>query len=147
VRIESRIGLPPEVYQAQRRQYQASAFLAMLAPGSEHTKLLGITNVDLYAPGLNFVFGEADPTTGRAVISLCRLRQEYYGLPWDNQLFLDRSIKKALHELGHVYGLSHCSDPKCVMHFSNSLSDTDTKQNMFCPSCSNKLRMTFTTIR
>jgi archaemetzincin len=141
VRIENTIELPSEAYQGQRQQYQASAFLAMLAPGDKHTKLLGIADVDLYAPGLNFVFGEADPVAGRAVISLCRLRQEYYGLPGDNQLFLDRSIKEAIHELGHVYGLGHCSDSRCVMHFSNSLSDTDRKQSMFCPDCSKKLQM------
>jgi archaemetzincin len=40
-----------------------------------------------------------------------------------------------VHELGHTYGLRHCRDPRCVMHFSNSLHDTDVKGAGFCPRC------------
>lgn len=38
-------------------------------------------DIDLFAQGLNFVFGQADVTGRKAVISLYRLRQEFYGLP------------------------------------------------------------------
>jgi archaemetzincin len=40
-----------------------------------------------------------------------------------------------VHELGHVFGLEHCPDPECVMHFSNSLLDTDRKSTSFCSQC------------
>jgi len=40
-----------------------------------------------------------------------------------------------VHELGHTYGLGHCPDTHCVMHFSNSLRDTDIKSATFCPAC------------
>ena len=50
-------------------------------------------------------------------------------------LFHERVIKEAVHELGHTYGLSHCPDATCVMHFSNSLPDTDFKGKAFCPVC------------
>ncbi len=42
--------------------------------------MLGIVDVDLYVPKLNFVFGETDVAYGVCVISLVRLRQEFYGL-------------------------------------------------------------------
>ncbi|HUT17119.1 MAG TPA: hypothetical protein VMW84_02345 [Acidobacteriota bacterium] len=32
-------------------------------------------------------------------------------------------------------GLRHCSRSSCVMHFSNSISDTDIKQSLFCDQC------------
>jgi len=37
---------------------------------------------------------------------------------------MQRVIKEAVHELGHAFGLTHCENSKCVMHFSNSLQDT-----------------------
>lgn len=54
-------------------------------------------------------------------------------------LFHERALKEAVHELGHFYGFVHCVNPKCVMHFSNSLQDTDYKDSHFCPECTNKL--------
>ncbi|MFL6406200.1 MAG: archemetzincin, partial [Nitrososphaeraceae archaeon] len=44
-------------------------------------------------------------------------------------------VKEAVHELGHAFGLTHCESIKCVMHFSNSLSDTDIKTNHLCNVC------------
>jgi archaemetzincin len=129
-------------YEPKRRQYLAPQILATLRSFSMEPgdRCLGIVDVDLYSPGLNFIFGEADISSGVAIISLYRLRQECYGLPQDEGLFQDRAIKEAVHELGHTYYLSHCQDAKCVMHFSNSLADTDIKRASFCPKCQQKLK-------
>ena len=92
----------------------------------------GITPYDLYSGDLNFVFGIALPFKG-FVVSYARLLSE------DRELFLSRVRKEVTHEMGHVFGLPHCPNPKCVMHFSNSLIDTDLKGEDFCPSCQRKL--------
>ncbi|MEW6143198.1 MAG: archaemetzincin family Zn-dependent metalloprotease [Chloroflexota bacterium] len=124
-----------------RGQYLAGGILAKLAVSNleRGAKVLGVAEVDLYAPGLNFVFGQADARLGTAVISLCRLRQEFYGLPADDQLFRDRALKEAVHEIGHTFGLGHCPDDGCVMRFSNCLADTDFKSANFCAGCRPKL--------
>lgn len=132
-----------QAYDPRRKQYLSSVLLASLdALGKENDdKVLGIADVDLYAPGLNFVFGEADPILEIAVISLCRLRPEFYGRSPNETLLMERALKEVVHELGHIFGLLHCSNPTCVMHFSNCLADTDWKQATFCPQCRPRLKI------
>jgi len=138
----SPIALPREAFNSARGQYSSSFLLNTLRSrrglgGQE--KVLAIADVDLYASGLNFVFGEAEFGGRCAVISLTRLRQGFYALPENRDLFIERAKKEAVHELGHVFGLEHCPDRFCVMHFSNSLPDTDTKKSAFCPPCQARL--------
>lgn len=131
------IPVPPDSYDHRRKQYHSTAILEVLLDiKPDHIdRLLGVTEVDLYIPGLNFVFGEASLTAGVAVISLARLRQEFYGFESDRALLFERALKEAVHELGHTHGLGHCPNPRCIMYFSNSLGDTDRKGPGFCERC------------
>lgn len=121
-------------YNPQRRQYNAEILLdrVRLAPG--HC-VLGVTSRDLYVAGLNFVFGLADNPGKAALISLHRLHAGT-----DKGAFRARLVKEAVHELGHTRGLGHCADARCVMAFSNSLTDTDRKGKGFCSRCAYKFR-------
>ncbi len=142
--------LPPHAYDKARGQYNSTLLLGYLAvskPGG-YAKYLGVTEADLYARGLNFVFGEAILNGQYAVVSLHRLRPEFYGNPPDRRLFEARVLKEAIHELGHTFGLTHCEKPECVMHFSNSIIDTDVKKAQPCLNCQVKLfRKTFSNLK
>jgi archaemetzincin len=140
VSLEATLPLPESCLEGHG-QCQGGPFLVALAaaPSSGAGLTLGVTNVDLTVPGLNFVFGLADPRTRGAVISLARLYPEFYGQPRDPRLFKTRVLKEAVHELGHLLGLGHCPDPACVMFFSNSMADTDRKGTGFCPRCRERL--------
>ncbi len=129
VSVGSPIEIPAHAYDPQRRQYHAEALLAVVRdiPGA---RVLGITKADLFVETLNFVFGLAEKPGSAAVISLCRLQA---GI--DAQIYRQRIAKEAVHEVGHTLGLDHCPNPECVMHFSNSLRDTDRKGNHFCAAC------------
>jgi len=132
---------PAHAYNHKRKQYLSTVILKAVMEQKEYApyeKILGIVEHDLFVPELNFVFGQA--SSKAAVISLTRLRQTFYHLPEDQNLFHQRVFTEAVHELGHTYGLGHCGNPRCVMFFSNSLADTDGKGSGFCPSCESKLR-------
>lgn len=102
---------------------------------SSYDKVLGICNLDAYSENFNFIFGEAQYQGRISAIYLPRLGQEFYGLSPNDPLFFQRAAKEAVHELGHSFGLAHCTLPSCVMYFSNSLSDTDEKGKEFCGRC------------
>ncbi len=132
---------PEYAYNRKRKQYHSTAILKVISMQKEYRgyeRILGIVDHDLYVPELNFVFGEAG--TRAAIISLSRLRQEFYGLPCNKEIFYRRALTEAVHELGHTYGLGHCSNPGCVMYFSNTLMDTDRKGPGFCKSCREELK-------
>jgi archaemetzincin len=140
VRIKTPIGIPEGSYVPARDQYLADLILAGLKQyQNSDERLLGVADINLYSQGLNFVFGQADYPNRIGVISLTLLKQENYGLPGDLALLIDRAQKEAVHELGHTFGLGHCPDGTCVMHFSNSLIDTDVKKIYFCRHCQPKL--------
>jgi archaemetzincin len=138
-RVGADLPLPDDALNARRRQYSANTILGQLSPGGAG-RVLGVVNRDLYVPELNFLFGLADPREQRAVIALPRLRETAYGRPQNRALFLERAAKEAIHELGHTYGLAHCSDPRCVMAFSHSLAGADYKGPEFCSNCQRELR-------
>jgi archaemetzincin len=102
---------------------------------TSYTKILAICDFDAYSNGLNFVFGQAHEGGRVGAVYLPRLRQEFYGLASNVDLFHRRLTTEAVHELGHMFGLSHCETRSCVMHFSNSLRDTDFKDSTFCNKC------------
>ncbi|MEW6684818.1 MAG: archaemetzincin family Zn-dependent metalloprotease [Candidatus Edwardsbacteria bacterium] len=133
---------PDYAYNQERQQYWSTAILARLKQkiSKDALRVLGIIDLDLFAPELNFIFGEADITGRVSLISLYRLRNETYGLSPDRDLLFKRAAKEAVHELGHTFGLRHCADVKCVMHFSNCLKDTDIKSAEFCKDCIARMR-------
>lgn len=102
----------------------------------EDDYILYLVDADIYIPGMNFIFALADPPRKRVVLSLYRLKRDYYGHSMVSiDRFKERVFKEILHEFGHIFGLRHCNNPECVMSFSNTLVDLDRKLPMFCRNC------------
>ncbi|HEB75355.1 MAG TPA: hypothetical protein ENJ04_03290 [Nitrospirae bacterium] len=131
---------PAGVINRERGQIHSTGLIEEIARRGYPGMVLGVIDFDLFVPGLNFVFGEADPAEGVAVVSITRLKEEFYGRETGQDLLLQRTLKEATHEMGHLYSLKHCPDPGCVMHFSNSIAETDRKSKEFCPACTRTLK-------
>lgn len=121
---------------AARNQYYSTAILQRLERNADlDARILGVASSDLFVPVLTFVFGEAQLDGACAVVSTARLKEEFYGLPPSEQLLRERLVKEAAHELGHTFGLRHCSDWRCVMTSSHAVERLDVKTAEFCRVC------------
>jgi archaemetzincin len=133
---------PEFAWDAARRQYSSTHVLRELArlyPRPDG-KVLGVTACDLFIPMLSFVYGQAQLGGALAVVSMARLRQEFYGLSANPPLTLLRLRKEAAHELGHAFGLVHCADRTCPMSLSTNIHQLDLKGGAFCGACRSLLQ-------
>lgn len=129
-------------YNAGRRQYDANKLLRAIterAPDNE-IKVIGLVRVDLYIPILTYIFGQAALNGYTGLASLYRLKSEHYGLKANYDLLIDRFGKVIIHELGHTFGLIHCTNPICVMRSSTYVEDLDQKEKKFCHHCRSQLQ-------
>ena len=142
--LDVRVSLPitdiEEAIDTGRGQYHSTRIIAILESQdslAKFEKVLGVTSVDLFNPspradGGGFIFGEARLRGRSGIVSTFRL-----GL---GQLFDSRVKKEIFHELGHMVGLEHCTLPKCVMHKSENVEDTDAKSDRYCDICTSILK-------
>lgn len=151
LRLEADLGLPvrrmealPDpayALDARRAQYSSVEIMKRLlesAPAGAG-RVLGITGRDIFIPVLSFLFGQAQLGGRVALVSVARLRQEFYGMPALANRLEERAVKESLHELGHTFGLTHCPDTRCAMALSTNLQQVDTKDSAFCSGCRSRI--------
>ena len=131
------IEIPPMAWHQNRQQYEAGPILAYLADhkGDRVEKVLGVLAVDLFIPIFTHVFGGARQGADCGIVSVYRLLGHPQESTAPSPLVLERSIKVALHEVGHLFNLVHCDDPHCLMHFSGSVGELDQLWLFFCRYC------------
>lgn len=100
---------------------------------------IAFTSSDLWpGKGWNFVFGYASFRQRVGVWSLYR-----YGDPTksdeDFKNCLQRTLKVATHETGHMFSIRHCIAYQCNMQGSNSLPESDRQPTHLCPECHAKI--------
>ncbi len=145
-RILPKADIPKDSYNTFRKQYNAEKLMDVVLNEVTQAKFIDrsiptllITELDLYYEGLTFVFGLENPTRGSTIVSLARLKPEFYNERPNPYLLRERAIKEVIHELGHYLGLEHCEHEFCVMHFSPSVKDVDSKKKEFCSECKVKM--------
>jgi archaemetzincin len=131
--------LPPPVCALDeiQGQYNAAKILALFESGSYESfdKVIGVLNTDLFIPTFSYVFGEARLGGKYALVSLFRLTEEKKYTNPPSAVHCERAAKVAIHELGHLYELSHCEDKRCLMHYAGGIEDLDSTPLYFCRYC------------
>lgn len=131
-------GLLPQpafAFNKDRNQFHSNAIMRRLLTVREPGALmvLGIVDVDLFVPDSQFVYGEADRESKSGVFSTFRLKTE------NQELLKRRATIEAVHQAGHLVGLSYCEDVRCTMFFATSLTDVDRRNLGLCNNCRNEL--------
>ena len=141
-RVERTIRVPRTSLNSVRKQmfYNTLAARVAAVPPAEGALRLVLTDFDLYKTSHQFIFGDASEEQRIAIVSTHRLRSEFYGERGDANLLFQRTLKEAVHNLGHALGLKHCFNARCAMYFSNSIYDTDNKLSHFCDACEKRVR-------
>lgn len=106
--------------------------------------MVAITMEDLYpGPSWNFVFGQASLREWVGLYSFARYDPAFYGEQRGEnyeRILLWRSCKVVVHEVGHMFGLTHCIYFQCAMNGSNHLKESDSRPMHLCPVCLRKLQ-------
>ncbi len=138
--LELQIDLQ-KFFSKERNQYFSTQIIAEAMNLTENVngKIILLNEIDLFVPVLTFVFGEAQLGGKHSIVSVCRLHEEFYTGESNDKLLLERTIKEVLHELGHNFGLRHCSNWDCVMHSSTGIEEVDIKGSDYCLDCREKV--------
>ena len=129
----------------KKRQLLAPEVLRWLEPRlpDDAFGLVAVTMEDLFPqPSWNFVFGMASLQKRVAVQSFARHDPAFFGEPrpagW-RTLARRRATWTLLHEISHMFGLTHCTYWRCVVAGSNHQEEADRSPLRACPVCLRKL--------
>lgn len=136
--------IPEYALQRHRRQYDAGLIIKQLSAevSPDFLRIAAVTGVDLCIPILTYVFGEAEMGGKVAVISDFRLRRNEDGSLAPPDIYYERLVKVALHEVAHTFALYHCENTTCLMHYCSKVKQLDQIELFFfvpvANSCSRK---------
>jgi len=135
------LALPLTSYHAERMQFDADTLLDSLFDrlALDVSRIVGVTEVDLFAEGRNFVFGYAHMRDRVAIFSSRRLRDSFWGRPENLYAFRQRIDKALIHELGHTFHAPHCGEARCVMRQVEHLWQLDELAPELCASCEERI--------
>jgi archaemetzincin len=126
----------------ERGQYDATLLRiwAMDNVPKDAFRFITVLEQDIFTGRYNFIFGQAQMPGKVSVISLNRFVSVARSLyPSEKAAYISRMEKLFIHELGHNFGLQHCPDGNCVMHFANSMAELEASSADYCPECLKKL--------
>ncbi|MDA0767006.1 MAG: archaemetzincin, partial [Verrucomicrobia bacterium] len=131
---------------SRKTQWKSADVLRWLPrklPGDAYA-MIAVTMKDLYPEeSWNFVFGQASIRDRVGVFSFARYHPGWVGGeagPETEVLVLRRAAKVLTHEMGHMFGIRHCTFYECNMNGANHLAESDATPMHLCPVCLRKMQ-------
>jgi archaemetzincin len=127
------LPMQDDYYYAERGQYGASSLLRYLEANTpdDAYRAVGLTDVDIFMKGRNYVIGVARCPGRCAIVSTHRMGTG--GVSEKRRLA--RIGKLLLHETGHTFGAHHCRQPTCAMDYAESVEALDGQRLAYCERC------------
>ncbi len=135
------LKVPEEAYNVIRNQHYATIILSKLEriKANHKEKILAICEEDIYLPDEAYILAHSDSVAGTAIVSLYRIRQEFYGLPEDDTKIYSRLYKQAIQQIAYLNNIAGCRNPICVHYYSTNMMDIDSKSEKLCDICKRQL--------
>ncbi len=136
IKVVQAIQLPIEAFYAVRGRYIADTLLRYLNQFSttQYPYVMGITANDIETTkGENLhwgVMGLGLQPGNAAIVSVYRIKKSKQ----TQSALAQRLLKVVVHELGHNFGLPHCSNQHCIMVDAEGKDKLDGEQG-FCKNC------------
>ena len=121
---------PLQAFDTARGQYDADWLLRELpeldANNADKPLVLWLIKEDISCAGCDYLYGAAG--NNAALVSAARTG------------FGENLLKEVCHEVGHLFGLEHCSD-SCFMHASSNKRQLEVKPLRLCDECGSRVAL------
>jgi archaemetzincin len=141
VEVLANTALPRAAFYAKRRRYRAEKLLDFLdgRRPKDGKRILGLTGVDISTTKPPYedwgILGLATLDGGACVLSSFRCKRGARNA--EHARF--RLGKTAVHEIGHTFGLPHCTTYGCLMEDAQGKVATTDREYDLCPRCRQRL--------
>lgn len=131
-------SLPSSAYYKPRNRYRADVILKDLYSNYKGKRVIALTSKDISTSVHGYadwgVLGLGSLTNKVCIVSTYRQK---------GKKLTERTVKVALHELGHSYSIEHCnSNDKCFMKDAKKTIKTiDNETKVMCSSCKSKKKV------
>lgn len=146
VTILPETNLPSSAWYSPRSRYRAEKILKYLNTlrNGSYTKIIGLTSKDISTTKDSIydwgIFGLGELGGPTCVVSTFRLKQN----AMSKAVFLRRLSEIINHELGHTFGLDHCTHSRCIMEDAKgTIKTVDNSSGTLCNACRKWLMISY----
>jgi len=146
VEIRTTAPVPSTAFYEPRNRYRAEKILVHLdsITPTGYDKVVGLLEKDISTTKGEYydwgIFGLGNLADKSCVVSTFRLRKAGVS----DALYKERILKLVIHELGHTFGLDHCSNTQCILTDAcGKISTIDSAKRALCERCNSHIEMVF----